>query len=109
MSEGGVASSDMLVIGWSPHELATRAWCEVRLWLRARAVIDEHARLKLLHQRALLEERDPSPRIVSIRLRNCSISSLGHRFFAASRRFNCLLPAFVPPLRADRDGVHFAA
>jgi hypothetical protein len=66
--EGGVASSAMLVIGWSPHELATRAWCEVLLWLRARAIMDEHARLKRMHQRALLEERVPSPRIVSIRL-----------------------------------------
>jgi len=51
---------------WSPH--ATRAWCEVLHWLRARALMDEHARLRRMHQRALLEERDPSPRIVSIRL-----------------------------------------
>jgi hypothetical protein len=115
--EEGDASYAMLVTGCSPPELALRAWCEVPLWLRARALIDEHARLKRIHQLALLEERAPSRRIVSIRLCNCSISSLGlipfirapHRFFSASRRFNRLLSAFVPPRRADRDGVHFAA
>jgi hypothetical protein len=48
--------------------MGTRAWSEARLWLRARAVLDEHARLKLMHQRALLEEREPSHRIVSFRL-----------------------------------------
>jgi hypothetical protein len=51
----------MLVSGVSPQEVATRAWCEVLLWLRAKAVIDEHAHLRRLH------ERD-SARIVSLRI-----------------------------------------